>query len=332
MNEPPRPYSLAGKRVWVAGHHGMVGSAIVRRLAGERCKILTAARGEVDLRRQADVEAFMAKVRPQAIFLAAARVGGIVANDSRPANFLYDNLMIAANVVEAARKYGVEKLLNLGSSCVYPKFAPQPISEDALLTGPLEPTNQWYAIAKISAIKLCDAYRRQYGRDFISAMPTNLYGPNDNFDLEASHVIPAMIAKLAQAKEEGRKEAVIWGTGTPRREFLHVEDCADALVHLMVHFSDEGPVNVGTGEDVTIRELAETIAGIVGFSGKLVFDTSRPDGTPRKLSDVTRLKGYGWTARIPLAEGLAQTYAWFCKNRSSLRHVGLEPRSAEMSE
>jgi GDP-L-fucose synthase len=222
-------------------------------------------------------------------------------------------------VIEAARRNGVEKLLNLGSTCVYPKFAPQPISEDALLTGPLEPTNQWYAVAKIAAIKLCDAYRREHGCDFISAMPTNLYGPNDNFDLEGSHVIPALIAKMARAKDEDRSEVVLWGTGTPRREFLHVDDCADALVHLMRNFSGEGPVNVGTGTDVTIRELAELIARIVQFAGRLIFDTSRPDGTPRKLADVTRLKALGWSARIPLAEGLTETYAWFRQNRSSLR-------------
>jgi GDP-L-fucose synthase len=329
MNDPAVVYRLAGKRVWVAGHNGMVGSAILRRLERENCTIVTADRSQADLRRQEEVETFLAKARPQAIFLAAARVGGIVANDSRPASFLYDNLAIAANVIEAARKYQVEKLLNLGSTCVYPKFSPQPISEDALLTGPLEPTNQWYAIAKIAAIKLCDAYRRQHGCDFISAMPTNLYGPNDNFDLEASHVIPALMAKMAQAKDDGRKDVVIWGTGTPRREFLHVDDCADALVHLMKHFSGEGPVNVGTGEDVTIRELAEIIARVVGFSGRLIFDASRPDGTPRKLADVTRLRQFGWTARIPLTEGLSQTYKWFQEHRSSLRHAGLEPQSLE---
>jgi GDP-L-fucose synthase len=265
------------------------------------------------------VEAFVTRVRPQAVFLAAARVGGIVANDRSPAGFLYENLMIATNVIEAARRNGVEKLLNLGSTCVYPKFAPQPISEEALLTGPLEPTNQWYAIAKIAAIKLCDAYRREHGCDFISAMPTNLYGPNDNFDLEGSHVIPALIAKMALAKDEDRAEVVLWGTGTPRREFLHVDDCADGLVHLMRNFSGEGPVNVGTGTDVTIGELAELIARTVQFSGRLVFDTSRPDGTPRKLSDVSRLKSLGWSARIPLAQGLAETYTWFRQNRSSLR-------------
>jgi len=329
MSDSRVPYALAGKRIWVAGHRGMVGSALVRRLARENCTILTAGRGEVDLRRQAEVESFLARERPQSVFLAAARVGGILANDRNPASFLYDNLMIAANVIEAAHKHRVEKLLNLGSTCVYPKFAPQPIPEEALLTGPLEPTNQWYAVAKIAAIKLCDAYRRQHGCDFISAMPTNLYGPNDNFDLEASHVIPALIAKMAQAKDSGRNEVVLWGTGTPRREFLHVDDCADALVHLMRHFSGEGPINVGTGQDVTIRELAELIAGIVTFSGRLVFDPSRPDGTPRKLADVSRLQALGWSARIPLAEGLTQTYTWFREKGPSLRTVGLERQSAQ---
>lgn len=321
MNEPRVPYSLTGKRVFVAGHKGMVGSALRRRLARENCTILTATSTETDLRRQAAVESLFARLRPQAVFLAAARVGGIVANDRSPASFLYDNLMIAANVIEAARSNGVEKLLNLGSTCVYPKFAPQPMTEDALLSGPLEPTNQWYAVAKITAIRLCDAYRRQYGCDFISAMPTNLYGPNDNFDLESSHVIPALIAKMAQAKDQGRKEVVLWGTGTPRREFLHVDDCADALVHLMIHFSGEGPINVGLGSDVSVRELAEMIAGIVTFSGRIVFDSSYPDGTPRKLTDVRRINDLGWSARIPLAEGLAETYAWFRQNASSLRIV-----------
>jgi GDP-L-fucose synthase len=332
MSEQQPLYRLAGKRVWVAGHKGMVGSALIRRLGRENCTVLTVDRSEADLRRQTDVESFVRESRPQAVFLAAARVGGIVANDRYPANFLYDNLMIAGNVIEAARRYGIEKLLNLGSTCVYPKFAPQPIAEDALLTGPLEPTNQWYAVAKIAAIKLCDAYRRQHGCDFISAMPTNLYGPNDNFDLEASHVIPALIAKMAQAKDEGSKEVVLWGTGSPRREFLHVDDCADALVHLMTHFSGEGPVNVGTGAEITIRELAELISGIVGFQGRLTFDPSRPDGTPRKLADVTHLREIGWTARIPLAEGLGQTYAWFREHRALLRKAGLDHQPAQTRE
>jgi len=323
MTERRPVYSLKGKRVWVAGHNGMVGSALVRRLGQEECTVLTAARREYDLRRQSEVEGFVARARPDAIFLAAARVGGIVANDSRPASFLYDNLAIAANVIEAARISRVEKLLNLGSTCVYPKLAAQPIREEALLTGPLEPTNQWYAVAKIAAIKLCDAYRRQHGCDFISAMPTNLYGPNDNFDLESSHVIPALLAKMARAKDQSAGEVVVWGTGTPRREFLHVDDCADALVHLMKHFSGEGPVNVGVGEDLSIAELAQMIAGVVKFEGRIVFDKSRPDGTPRKLVDVTRLKQMGWSARIPLSEGIAQTYDWYRANESSLKSLAL---------
>jgi GDP-L-fucose synthase len=316
-------YSLRGKRVFVAGHRGMVGSALMRRLAGEGCVLLTASKSEFDLRRQADVESFFKDTRPDAVFLAAARVGGIVANDSRPASFIYDNLVIAANVIEAARAFGVEKLVNLGSTCVYPKFAAQPIGEDALLSGPLEPTNQWYAVAKIAAIKLCDAYRRQYGCDFISAMPTNLYGPHDNFDLESSHVIPALLSKMANAKEGGAAEVLVWGTGTPRREFLHVDDCADALVFLMTRFSGEGPINVGTGEDLTIAELAEMIADVVKFDGRIVFDRSRPDGTLRKLVDVSRLNALGWAARIPLRQGLLDTYAWYRANAATLRAVAL---------
>jgi GDP-L-fucose synthase len=323
MNEDRAVYSLKGKKVFVAGDRGMVGSALLRRLAREDCTVLTAQRRELDLRRQAEVEAFFVKTKPQAVFLAAARVGGIVANDRSPASFLYDNLMIAANVIEAARVSRVEKLVNLGSTCVYPKLAPQPIPESALLTGPLEPTNQWYAVAKIAAIKLCDAYRRQHGCDFISAMPTNLYGPNDNFDLEASHVIPALIAKMADAKAASAKEVALWGTGTPSREFLHVEDCADALLHLMLNFSGEGPVNVGTGEDLTIAELATQIAGVVGFQGKIVFDPSRPDGAPRKLADISHLKRLGWSARIPLAQGLSQTYTWYREHAHSLRRAAL---------
>ncbi len=321
MTERTPRFDLAGKRIWVAGHNGMVGSALLRRLKSERCTLLTASKGELDLRRQEEVERFVAAHRPDGIFLAAARVGGIVANDRSPASFLYDNLMIAANVIEAARKFKVAKLVNLGSSCVYPKLAPQPIVENALLSGPLEPTNQWYAVAKIAGIKLCDAYRREHGCDFVSAMPTNLYGPNDNFDLESSHVIPALIAKMARAKEEGRSEVVVWGTGSPRREFLHVDDCADALVHLMMHFSGEGPINVGSGMDLSIRELAEQIAGIAGFAGRLVFDPTRPDGTPRKLLDVTRLTELGWVARIPLAQGLEETYRWFRAQGGKVRTV-----------
>lgn len=312
-------YRLSGKRVWVAGHTGMVGSALLHRLEREDVTLITSSHHELDLRNQDQVENFVSRNRPQAIFLAAARVGGIVANNSLPATFLYDNLLIAANTIEAARRHGVEKLLNLGSTCVYPKFAPQPIPENALLSGSLEPTNEWYAVAKIAAIKLCDAYRRQYGCDFISAMPTNLYGSNDNFDLESSHVIPALIAKFARAVGENSPDVAIWGTGTPRREFLHVDDCADALVHLMKHFSGEGPVNVGTGSDITIRELAEMLAEISGFRGRLVYDPSRPDGTPRKMSDVSRLTALGWSAKIPLRRGLAQTYDWFCTRPHEVR-------------
>jgi GDP-L-fucose synthase len=306
-------YPLKGKRVWVAGHKGMVGAALVRRLAREGCEIIRAPRSEVDLRRQDEVERFMASARPQAVFLAAAKVGGILANDSRPADFLYDNLMIEANVVEAARRSRVEKLLFLGSSCIYPRLAPQPIREEALLSGPLEPTNEWYAIAKIAGIKLAQAYRRQYGCDFISAMPTNLYGPEDNFDLASSHVLPALIAKAHAAKQDRAEAMVVLGTGTPLREFLHVDDCADALVHLMQTCSEPGHVNVGSGEEISIADLATLVAEVVGFKGRLVFDPTRPDGTPRKLMDNTRLAALGWAPRIALREGIAATYAWYCE-------------------
>ncbi|MCW1840386.1 GDP-L-fucose synthase [Prosthecomicrobium hirschii] len=304
-------YSLVGKRVWVAGHRGMVGSAIVRRLGSEACTVLTVDRAEADLRDQRAIRAWMDTARPDAVFLAAAKVGGILANDTYPADFLYDNLMIEANIIEAAHRVGVEKLLFLGSSCIYPKFAAQPIVEDALLTGPLEPTNEWYAIAKIAGIKLAQAYRRQHGCDFISAMPTNLYGPGDNFDLASSHVMPALIRKTHEARQRGDAEIVVWGTGTPRREFLHVDDCADACVHLMKTYSDAGHVNVGSGTDVTIAELAALIARVVGFEGAVRYDTTKPDGTPRKLMDGGRLAGTGWQARIGLEEGIRSAYAWF---------------------
>lgn len=305
------PFSLGGKRVWVAGHRGMVGSAIVRRLARENCELLSATHAELDLTRQADVEAWMGEKKPQAIFVAAAVVGGIVANDTRPAEFLTDNLQIQTNIIATAHKIGVEKLLFLGSSCIYPRLAPQPMNEDALLTGPLEPTNQWYAVAKIAGVKQCQAYRRAYGADFISCMPTNLYGPGDNFDLTSSHVLPALMAKAHDAKVHGKRELVIWGSGTPRREFLHVDDLADACVFLMQTYSDEGLVNVGVGTDVTIRELAEIVAEVVGFKGTFAFDTSKPDGTPRKLLDVTRVNKLGWTATIGLRDGIASTYEWY---------------------
>jgi GDP-L-fucose synthase len=315
MAASDRPqYELSGKRVWVAGHRGMVGSALVRRLAREDCTILTAGRGEVDLRRQGDVEQWVARQKPDCVVVAAATVGGILANDSRPGEFLYDNLTIETNVVEAARLVGVGKLLFLGSSCIYPRLAAQPMREDSLLTGPLEPTNQWYAIAKIAGLMLCRAYRRQYGCDFISAMPTNLYGPGDNFDLLSSHVVPALMAKADAARRASAAELVVWGTGSPRREFMYVDDLADALVFLLRHYSDEEHVNIGVGHDVTIRELAETVARIVGLQGKLRFDTSKPDGTPRKLMDSSRLLAMGWKPSTPLEEGLRKTFAWFTDN------------------
>jgi GDP-L-fucose synthase len=314
MTEPATPYDVAGKRVWVAGHRGMVGAAIVRRLEHERVDLVTVGRDRVDLRRQADVEAWMADARPQAVFVAAATVGGILANDARPGEFLYDNLMIEANIIEASRRSDVEKLLFLGSSCIYPRLASQPMAEDALLTGPLEPTNQWYAVAKIAGIKLCQAYRRQYGCDFISAMPTNLYGVGDNFDLASSHVLPALIAKMHAAKVSGADEVVIWGTGRPRREFLYVDDCADALVHLMKVYSGEDHINVGTGEDIAIAELARLIAGIVGFQGRISQDLDKPDGMPRKLLDISRIKGLGWAPKTSLEDGIRQVYAWYVKS------------------
>ena len=303
-------FSLAGKRVYVAGHRGMVGAAIVRRLAGEDCTVLTSDRS-CDLREQAAVRDWFAENRPEVVVVAAAKVGGILANDSYPADFLYDNLMIEANLIEAARAGGVAKLLFLGSSCIYPKFAPQPITEEALLTGPLEPTNEWYAVAKIAGIKLCQAYRRQHGCDFISVMPTNLYGPGDNFDLASSHVLPAMIRKAHEAKLAGADSITIWGTGTPRREFLHVDDLADACVFLLRTYSGESHVNVGSGSDVAISELAEMVARAVGFAGTIQRDTSKPDGTPRKLMDSGLLAGMGWSPRIPLDQGIADAYAHF---------------------
>ncbi len=304
-------YALAGKRVWVAGHRGMVGGAVARQLARENCTVLTVGRGQLDLRDASATQAWMAAEKPQAVVLAAAKVGGIVANDSWPADFLYDNLAIQNAIIHGAFETGVEKLLFLGSSCIYPKHAPQPITEDALLTGPLEPTNEWYAIAKIAGIKLCQAYRRQHGRDFISAMPTNLYGPGDNFNLTSSHVIPALIRKAHEAKEAGAGAMTIWGTGTPRREFLHVDDCADALVFLLKNYSSDGHVNVGSGTEVTIDELAHLVMKAVGFQGGLEHDTGKPDGTPRKLMSNQKLTAMGWSPAISLEAGLASTYQWF---------------------
>jgi len=317
---PKTIYSLAGKRVYVAGHRGMVGSAIVRRLASENCEILTVPHAEVDLRRQDQVEAWMAKNRPDAIFLAAAKVGGILANHTYPADFLYDNLILEANVIHAAYRARVEKLMFLGSSCIYPKFAEQPIVEDALLSGSLEPTNEWYAIAKIAGLKLCAAYRKQHGKDFISAMPTNLYGPGDNFDLNSSHVMPALIRKTHEAKINGEKEICIWGTGTPLREFLHVDDCADACIHLMKTYSAESHVNVGSGKDISILELAGLVAEVVGFEGEITRDLTKPDGTPRKLMSADKLRALGWSPKIELKEGIADAYRSFLKGHYLERH------------
>ncbi|MEO5706819.1 MAG: GDP-L-fucose synthase [Alteraurantiacibacter sp.] len=306
-------FDLAGKRVYVAGHRGMVGAAIVRRLASEDCEVLV-AEPRVDLREQAAVRDWFAAYRPEVVVVAAARVGGIYANASYPAEFLYDNLMIEANLIEASRQAAVAKLLFLGSSCIYPKLAPQPIPEDALLTGPLEPTNEWYAIAKIAGVKLCQAYRRQYGCDYISAMPTNLYGPGDNFDLENSHVLPALIRKAHEAKLSGAKSIEIWGTGTPRRELLHVDDVADGCVFLLKNYSAEGHVNLGSGHDVTIAELTTMVCKVVGFAGEITHDLSRPDGTPRKLMSGDLIAALGWRARIGLEEGIADAYRAFLEH------------------
>jgi GDP-L-fucose synthase len=303
-------------RIFVAGHRGMVGSALVRRLARENVEILTAARADMDLREADKVGAFLQREKPDAIILAAAKVGGILANDTYPAEFLRDNLVIEANVIHEAHRAGVDRLIFLGSSCIYPKFAPQPIREDALLTGPLEPTNEWYAIAKIAGIKLCQAYRRQYGRRYISVMPCNLYGPNDNFDLATSHVLPALIRKFHEAKVAGRDEVVIWGTGAPLREFLHVDDLAAGTIFLLNTYDGAEPVNCGAGFDLSIRELAQKIAGVVGFGGRLVFDTSKPDGTPRKLIDSSHIQALGWKPHIGLDEGIADTYQWFLKEKA----------------
>ena len=312
-------FSLDGRRVFVAGHRGMVGAALMRRLADEPCELLTVGRDTLDLRRQSETEAWFEANKPDAVILAAAKVGGILANDSRPAEFLYDNLAIETNVIEAAQRVGAAKLLLLGSSCIYPRLAEQPMTETALLEGPLEPTNQWYAVAKIAGIKLCQSYRRQYGADFIAAMPTNLYGPGDNFDLQASHVIPALMRKIHEAKLAGASNVEVWGSGQPRREFLHVDDCADALVHLLCHYSDEPHVNVGSGEDLTIAALAALVAEVVGYSGGFAYDQSKPDGAPRKLLDVGRLSALGWRPSIALRDGLAETYAWFVANQGEAR-------------
>jgi GDP-L-fucose synthase len=312
---PERIYDLTGKKVYVAGHRGMVGSAIVRRLASEDCRVLTASRSELDLRRQDEVEEWMDANRPDVVFLAAAKVGGILANDTYPADFLYDNMMLEANIVHASHRIGVEKLMFLGSSCIYPKAADQPIVEDALLSGSLEPTNEWYAIAKIAGLKLCQAYRKQYGDDFISVMPTNLYGPGDNFDLNTSHVMPALIRKAHEAKLQGGNEITIWGTGRPRREFLHVDDCADACVHVMKTYSADSHVNIGSGKDLTILELTRLVAEVVGFAGRITHDLAKPDGTAAKLMSAEKLRALGWAPRIGLRGGIADAYRSFLDGR-----------------
>jgi len=309
--------------VFVAGHRGLVGSAICRRLRHlGYTNLLTATRDQLDLRDQAAVNYWFRANRPEHVFLVAGTVGGIMANSTRPAEFIYDNMMIHATVVHASHLFAVTKLLYLGSSCIYPRLATQPMKEEELLNGPLEPTNEAYAVAKIAGIKLCQAYRKQFGSDFISAMPTNLYGPNDNFDLNSAHVLPAMIRRFHDAREEGRDEVVVWGTGTPRREFLHVDDLADACVFLMQRYDEAGHINVGTGEDVTIRELAEMVRRIVHPGARIVWDSTKPDGTPRKLLDVTRLHNLAWRHRISLGEGIESTYQWFLHHRAELRGVG----------
>jgi GDP-L-fucose synthase len=304
-----------GDRVYIAGHTGLVGSALVRRLRREGFDLLLRTRAELDLTDGAAVDRFFRAERPAYVFLAAARVGGIAANSEYPADFIRDNLAIGLNVIDAAHRHAAEKLLFLGTSCVYPKHAPQPMREEYLLTGELEPTNRPYAIAKIAGIELCRAYRRQYGARFISVMPTNLYGPGDNFDPETSHVLPALLRKFHEARAAGAPSVTLWGTGTPRREFLHVDDLADACVHLMRSYDDEDPVNIGWGEDIEIREVAALIARIVGYEGDIAWDVSRPDGTPRKLLDSSRVRRLGWAPRIPLEEGLRSTYAWYVENR-----------------
>jgi GDP-L-fucose synthase len=311
-------FSLSNRRVWVAGHRGMAGAAIVKRLESEDCEIVTAARSELDLMKQDDVFAWMADQKIDAVFLAAAKVGGIMANATRPAEFLYENLTIEANVIHGAYRAGVKKLLFLGSSCIYPRMAEQPMREEALLTGALEPTNEWYAIAKIAGIKMCQAYRRQYGCNFVSVMPTNLYGPGDRYDLEAGHVVAALIMKIHAAKAARLDEVELWGSGRPKREFLFTDDLADACVFVMKNYSEEQFLNVGTGTDITILELAEAIARVVGWDGKFTFNTSKPDGTPRKVMDVSRLTSLGWTAKTRFEIGLRQAYDWYVAHALSV--------------
>ena len=309
-------FRLEGRRVWVAGHRGLAGSALVRRLEAEGCETLTVPRDALDLRQQAEVEDWLAALRPQAVFVAAGTVGGILANATRPVDFLYDNLMIAANVIKGARLIGVDKLMYIASACIYPRLSRQPIPETELLAGPLEPTNQWYAVAKIAGVKLCQAYRRQHGCDFVAVMPTNLYGPGDNFDQQSGHVLPALMARIHDAKISGLDVVPVWGSGRPRREFLYVDDLAEACIHLFRCYSGEEPVNVGSGLDISIADLAGEIAGVVGYRGRLTFDSSRPDGVPRRLLDVTLLTRLGWQARAPLREGIEQTYRWYLEHEA----------------
>lgn len=302
------------ERIWVAGHRGMVGSAITRRLCAEGRTVITVDRSILDLRQQDEVEFWLRANKPSAIIFAAAKVGGIIANSTYPADFIYDNLTIQTNVIHGAHKAGVDRLVFLGSSCIYPKFAEQPIKESALLTGPLEPTNEWYAIAKISGIMTCQAYRKQHGRRYVSVMPCNLYGPNDNFNLETSHVLPALMRKFHEAKISGAKEVVVWGTGMPLREFLHVDDLARGVVWCLDNYDEYEHINCGAGYDLTIRELAETVGRVVGYSGNLVFDTSKPDGTPRKIMDSSRIRALGWRPDIPFEDGIRSTYRWYLEN------------------
>ncbi len=310
-------FDLTGRRIWVAGHAGMVGQAMLRRLSEESCEVITAPRDTLDLRRQADVEAWLDAHRPDVVVVAAARVGGILANSTYPADFIYDNLAIAQNVIHGAWRAGVRRLLYLGSSCIYPRLAAQPMTEDALLTGALEPTNEWYAVAKIAGLKLCQAYRRQHGCDFISAMPTNLYGIGDNFDQRGGHVLPALMARFDAAREAGAPQVAIWGSGQPRREFLFVDDLADALIHLLRHYDGDEHINIGTGEDVSIAELAALLASEAGYAGECVFDPSKPDGTPRKLLDVSRLHALGWRHRTALRDGVRAMYQWYRAQQAS---------------
>ena len=327
MSEAAPLYPLGAKRVFVAGHRGLVGGALIRRLQREGCEILTAGRETLDLSRQQAVEDWLAAEKPDAVFVAAAKVGGIHANNTRPAEFLYDNLAIETNLIHGAFKAGVEKLIFLGSSCIYPRLASQPMAEDALLTGPLEATNEWYALAKIAGIKLCDAYRRQYGADFISVMPTNLYGPGDNFSLEGGHVLPALMRRFHEAKQARAADVAVWGDGSPLREFLYVEDLADGAVFLAQRYSQEGHVNIGTGEEVSIADLALLVKRTVGFEGDLVFDSSKPNGTPRKLVDASKLQAMGWRPSVALEDGVRRTYDWLLQRLAAGEEINGWPRA-----